>query len=408
MFSHNANLYLIATILQGLAAGIWRVIFNLYLNVVGFQPDFISYMFTASTIAIGFMALPAGLFCEYIGTKKALYIGLAAYLLNLIQITVLQPSILLSASLGFGLINTLALVASAPFMIENSRREERAYLFSFQWALFIIMSVIGSYTGGIMPSLFNTILNLPNGENVSPVGYRITLTLSIVLAIISAIPILLTKENKLLKKQNISDLLNLRNIKSQRTILKFMIPAAVIGLGAGFIVPLFNLFFKLKFYASDAEVGIIFALGDIALGIGTIAAPLLVRKLGKVKSVVLCKYLSAPFIMLMALVPNLALAGSAYVARITLMNMAYPINSALQMELVTESERATTNGLMTMADNIPRAITASISGGMMAVSDFYSPFLATTITYIMASSVYFVFFRKAEVQISRTGSKTAH
>jgi hypothetical protein len=41
MFSPNAKLYLVATILQGAAFGIWGVIFNLYLRVIGFQPDFI-------------------------------------------------------------------------------------------------------------------------------------------------------------------------------------------------------------------------------------------------------------------------------------------------------------------------------------------------------------------------------
>jgi predicted MFS family arabinose efflux permease len=66
------------------------------------------------------------------------------------------------------------------------------------------------------------------------------------------------------------------------------------------------------------------------------------------------------------------------------------------MEMVADSERATTSGLMVMADNIPRAVTASLSGTMMTGSDFYTPFLFTTVTYFCASSLYFVFFRKAE------------
>jgi predicted MFS family arabinose efflux permease len=113
-----------------------------------------------------------------------------------------------------------------------------------------------------------------------------------------------------------------------------------------------------------------------------------------------------PFIMLMTLAPNLSLAGSAYVMRNALMNMAGPISTTFQMERVTESERATTNGLMVMADNIPRAITASISGQMMTISDFYTPFLATTITYFIASSIFFMFFRKAEAQTTKVVSET--
>jgi hypothetical protein len=72
------------------------------------------------------------------------------------------------------------------------------------------------------------------------------------------------------------------------------------------------------------------------------------------------------------------------------------------MELVTETERATTNGLMVMADNIPRAVTASISGKMMTGRDFFTPFLFTAITYFIASTIYFTFFRKTGAQTVKT------
>jgi len=100
----------------------------------------------------------------------------------------------------------------------------------------------------------------------------------------------------------------------------------------------------------------------------------------------------------MTLDPNLTLASTAFIIRNALMNMSGPINTTLQMELVTEKERATTSGLMIMADNIPRAVTASVSGRMMSESDFFTPFLVTTITYFMASSLYYSFFRKAEAK----------
>jgi len=49
-----------------------------------------------------------------------------------------------------------------------------------------------------------------------------------------------------------------------------------------------------------------------------------------------------------------------------------------------------------MADSIPRAVTTSISGAIMTGSDFYTPFLFTTVTYFIASSLYYAFFRKVE------------
>jgi MFS family permease len=398
-FSRNAKLYLVATTLQGLANGIWGVIFYLYLNLnqIGFQPNFIANMFTVGAIATGLTALPAGLLCERIGSKRALIIGFASVIFNLIQIVVLQPSLLLFASLASGLIGTASGVAGAPFMMENSRPGERTHLFSINWTISVIMGVIGSSIGGFMPDLFNMALGRPIGATIgSPEGFRISLAIAMILAMSALIPILLIREDNNAHRQKLQTLLGLHNVSNPSTILKFMVPTGIIGFGAGFIVPLFSLFFKLKFSASSSQIGAIFALGNITLGVGTLLAPQLAQRLGKVKAIVLCQYISMPFIMLMTLSPNLALATTSYLARGALMNMAGPINTAFEMEMVAETERATTSGLLIMSDNVPRAVTASISGEMMTGSDFYTPFLFTTVTYFVASSIYFAFFRKAE------------
>jgi hypothetical protein len=81
-------------------------------------------------------------------------------------------------------------------MMENSKQEERTYLFSVDWALMIIMSVIGSYVGGVMPDSFNALLSLPTGVNGSAVGYRISLGISVVLALTASVPILVIKREQ--------------------------------------------------------------------------------------------------------------------------------------------------------------------------------------------------------------------
>jgi len=407
--SRNAKLFLMAIALQGLGSGIWGVIFYLYLNLreVGFEPSFIGNMFTASALATGFVALLAGLLCERIGHKKALIIGVMANLISPIQILVLQPPILLLASLASGLIGTVGWVAQAPFMMENSRQEERTYLFSFNWTLMIVMGMIGSLVGGVLPDIINGLTGLPTGVEGSAFGYRISLAVSIALSLAAIVPILMIRENQRLKKQRMLDLLSLRNVKSWRTIIMFMVPAGIIGFGAGFIVPLFNVFFKKRFFATAEQVGLMSSMSDLTLGIGTLVAPALSRKLGKVKSVALCQYLSMPFIMFTTLSPNLPLAAMSYITRNALMNMAGPIGTALEMELVTETERATTNGLMVTADNIPRAVTASVSGVMMTERDFLTPFVFTTVTYFVASSLYLTFFRKVEAQAAKASAEKA-
>jgi MFS family permease len=282
-------------------------------------------------------------------------------------------------------------------MMRNSKEAERTYLFSLNWTISTIMSVLGNFIGGFLPDIFNSVLALPTGAEIgSAAGYRITLLISLTLILVGAIPYLLIKEEKPTRKLPISRLLSLKNVQNPFTIVKFMIPVGIIGFGAGFIVPLFSLFFKLRFAATAQQIGAIFALGSVTLAVGTFLAPTVAKKMGKVKAIVACQFLSMPFIMLVTLSPNLAFATAAYFTRGALMNMAGPINTTFQMEMVSEGERATTSGLTTMADSIPRAATASISGALMTGNDFYTPFLFTTITYFCASSLYYVFFRNAE------------
>ena len=335
--------------------------------------------------------------CERIGTRRAILASQAANMLSFIQIFALQPPILLLTSLSGGLIGTIGGVAGPPFMAKNSRDEERTYLFSLNWTLGTIMSVIGNFMGGFLPGLFNSVLTLPTGTGTgSAEGYRLALVLAVTLILIGSIPLLLIKEDKTMKRQTMGRLLGLKNVQHPFTIIKFMIPVGIIGFGAGFVVPLFSLFFKLKFAATAEQIGGIFALGSITLALGTFVAPTVASKIGKVKAVVTCQFLSMPFIMLVTLSPNLVLAATAYLLRGALMNMAGPINSTFQMEIVAEGERATTSGLMIMADNVPRAITASVSGALMTGNDFYTPFLFTTMTYFCASSLFYIFFRNIE------------
>jgi predicted MFS family arabinose efflux permease len=177
-----------------------------------------------------------------------------------------------------------------------------------------------------------------------------------------------------------------------------MIPTAIIGFGAGFVVPLVNPFFKQRYGATPEQVGVISSLGNVTLGIAILVTPVLSRRLPKARFVVLCQYLSMPFIMLTSFSPTLTWAGTSYIVRTSLMNMAGPIGTTFEMEMVTPTERATTTGLMVMSDSIPRAATATISGVMMTKSDFSYPFLYMTVSYFVASSLYFTFFRNAEAK----------
>jgi MFS family permease len=404
-FSLNAKLLLLSSILDGISFGIWDTIFNLYLKRgLGFEADFISQVISMSMLATGFIAIPAGLLCEGIGRKKSFLLGtVVSNLFDLAQILTANRPLLLGSSLASGLFGTISWVAYAPFMVENSQRDERTYLFGVSWALMTIFSLVGNLLGGFLPNSFSYLIG---GSEAKILGYRLTLLISTACGFAALLPLSLIKERKTSQVERPS--FSLKGIKSYSVIFKLILTAGLIGFGAGYIIPLFNVFFAAKFMATDEQVGVIFALGQIALTIGTLLAPTISDKLGKVKVVVICQFVSIPFISLIALSPTLELASSAYLARGTLMNMAAPVGSAFAMEIVKPTERATTSGFQIMADNIPRAVGAILGGQIMSIGDYTSPFFFTSAFYLASCILYFVFFRKTERKITQKKIEDLH
>jgi MFS family permease len=385
----------LATVLSGFGWGIWTVIFNLYLLDLGFREDFIGYMFLMNGLASGSAAFPAGIISDRIGRKKSLLLGATVgSISNAILVFASSPLLLLIVSLLGGLVGILSWVAQAPFIMENSEPKERTHLFSVSFTTFLLSNMTGSFTGGFLPKIFGNILSL---ETANVELYRATLMVSVNFLFLALLPYYAIKEK--FKPEGVEanvSRLSLKTIRSRVVIGKLVFTAALIGLGAGLIVPFFNVFFRNKLEATLEQIGIIFALGNISVAVGATLAPVVSSRLGKVRAIAFTELCSIPFIYGIAFSPNLGLAAVSYLARGALMNMAGPVRTNFAMEVVQTEERATTSGLTIMADGIPRAISASIAGHFMRGGDYVLPYIMTSVIYFFASTLFLLFFRRTE------------
>ena len=393
-FSPNAKLFLIGNILLSISGGIWGVIFNLYLLDVGFRKDFVGYMLSVGELAMGLGALPAGLLCDRIKRRKSFLLAISSgAILGFVQVFTLNGTVLLVTSLlSGGISSALYIVAWAPFIVEHSSPKERVYLFSMSSVLGWIFGMIGNIIGGILPETFAIFLNTNTSDVLVS---RTTLVCALAFQLAGLVPLYVVKE-AIGSPSEQPKTFSFKNIKSRATISKLVLVTALMGLGSGFIVPLFNVFFESKLGASKAEIGTVFALGQIGVAVGTLLMPAVAAKLGKVKTVSTVELLSIPFILAIVLSPNLVWATMPYIVRGSLMNMVGPLRDSFSMEVVYASERATTSGLNGMFWSVLRAGGTAVAGGMMEGGDFFSPYVLTTVLYAASSILYLFFFSKTK------------
>jgi hypothetical protein len=112
----------------------------------------------------------------------------------------------------------------------------------------------GFLIGGSLPAFFVHFLRIPAG---GAVPYRATLFVSAGLMGVALVPLFFLHKSK---REAHSEAVHLREAFSEPGLTtKLLIPEIVIGLGAGLLVPYFNIFFRQTFAVSDGLLGTLFA-----------------------------------------------------------------------------------------------------------------------------------------------------
>ncbi len=392
LFRRNARLYLLVTIINGLAYGVFRLLFNFYVLSLGYDEALLGQLLTASSLVSLLSALPAGYVSDRLGRKPALFLS------SLITSLAVVGMIAWPVAIGFyamniilGLAQSLSGVTFGPFLMENSGEQERTYLFSFSMGLQTLAGFAGNWIGGQLPTWMG---RMAAAEPTSATAYSLAITAVAVTSFIALVPILFIrrpyKSPSRLGKPAVSPFQYAR--QHPALLLKLISPMLVTSLGAGLLMPFMNIFFRNTFSSSDSTIGSLFAAGSLFMGIGLLGAPPLADRYGKIKVVVLTQALSIPFLAMMGFLPWFGVAAAAYLIRLALMNMSNPVYQTFVMEQVEEDARATVASLVSMSWNVGWAFSPSLSGWIQVNYGFNPIFMGTIGTYVVAIYLYWRFF----------------
>lgn len=389
-FSPNARLYLSYVFISGAAMGVFRLLFNFYVLSLGYDEALLGNLITLSSLTALIAAIPMGYLADILGRKLALLISAILVTLSILAM-VLWPArpIFYTMNVLSGLAQALAAVTMAPFLMENSREGERTYLFSFSFGLQTAVGSIGNWIGGYLPSWIAQARGFPP---TSSAAYGGALLVVAGVALIGALPLGLIRAPRLHRSER-ALFAPLSFVAQQPLLLsKLVLPMLLTSIGAGLIMPFMNVFFRVVHHQSDAVIGMLFAWGSLAMGIGLMLAPPLADRLGKIQFVVITQGLSIPFLVLLGFAPSFWLSALAYYVRLALMNMGGPVYETFVMEHVQSSARATVASLVSMAWNFGWAFSPTISGWLQVHYGFAPPFLGTIILYSLSITLYWAFF----------------
>ncbi len=390
-FSTNARLLLISGFLSGISGGISRLLFNFYVLSLGYTESTLGNLVTARSFTTLLAALPMGYLVDKIGRKNAFIVSnIISGISMIFMIVIPSIPIFLIMSVLQGFSQALAVVAQGPFLMENSQEAERTYLFSFSSGIGTTATSVGEWLGGYLPGFFAGMLMV---SVMDTAAYRGSLWFVVLFSALALIPTLFMKENRDIAISSRSVFAPFTFFKRAPKILtKLILPNLITSIGAGMIMPFMNVFFRNVHHQSDASIGVIFAWGSLAMGLGLLIAPMLAERFGKIQVVVATQALSIPFLAVLGFTPYIELAIIAYYIRLTLMNMSSPIFSTFAMEQVEPKARAMLASLNSMAFNFGWAFSPTISGVLQERHGFKPPFFITLVLYAISTSMYFFWF----------------
>ena len=401
LFSPNAWIVLAYGALTGLAFGVFRLLFNFYvLSLGGYDEMFLGLLTSVSSAAAMAMAIPAAYIAERFSQKRIMVItGLVSAGAFLGLVLLPTRGFLILFNIVSGLAQSTRQVTVSPFLMHNTTREERQYVFSFNFGLTTIAGFVGNLVGGLLPLWLSGVVDI---SATSTLAYRLALGSMVLISLLATAPLLALRRRSQTPEYAVElPWALLRKFGKQLT--RLVLPQWIIGLGAGMMMPFMNLYFRNVFDRSDSTVGIVIGSTALAMAVAQFIAPPISDRIGKINIVVLTEALSVPFLLTLGLAAfvmpsgaNMVLwfviAWGAYLLRTALMNMSGPIYQTFVLEQVPENVQALSMSLNSIAFQFGWVLSPQLSGYFQATVGFVPVFLITATLYIVAIAVTWAFF----------------
>lgn len=382
--------FLAGSILLGVGVAFFDVLTNLYLQDEGVPKAGIGEVLSQRAVGTVLGALAAG---PVLGRRRDGLTFAAASLL----LTASMAGLVFgadawqraAASTVFGFAVTFRLVGSAPLLIREVQEPWVAAYFGFDAAVIAGTQVAGCGLAAGLYELFAWTLGGPRA------AFQATLCAGAALTAASAWPYARMPASA----PHAEAAAVVKTWPPWTECLRLALPFFLVGAGAGLTIPYLNLYFEDRFDVKPSTIAVFYAAVAAATTAGYLASPVLARRLGLVKSVVLSEILSIPFFVILAFSQSFALSVAAFLFRGALMNLPYPLYGNFIMRVVKPEERERANAATKLAWNASWVLTSRLAGWILEgeTPNYTAVMLTTAGLYLAASASFWCFFRKTDL-----------
>ncbi len=392
--SSNLKYYLGIIFFVTIVSSAYNVLFSIYLKNLGFNEAFVGQILSINTLGVALGAIPVAIFADRLNKKTTVILGLMLMIVsNLIVLNIQVPLIMQIFAFIFGVGNATIMVLQAPIIFENTPEAHRVTAFSMSFVLMNVAFVIGSLSLGYLSQVLTAVSGATMANRFVLNSANILIGIGIILAFKFQGKEMQERRREESIKKTLQNLLNgYKKLCSGSTLL-YLMQVSLIGLGAGMVVPFFSMYLKYSLDVDDGVVGTIMAISQVGTVIGGLIVPPLAKRLGSVKTVLMCQLLSIPFLLSISFPQGIIIITISFFFRSSLMNMASPIIGNLAMEIVEDDARTYMSSMISMVSNLFRALGIYIGGVLMFQFSYNTPYYFTILCYLIGTFILYKVFK---------------